>query len=88
MVTIHKVVWYDASGGANTGWRDISELKQITTAIAVSCGIIIHEDDDIIIICPHMLLEDGKPVQGDASLAIPKAWIISNEKMLGFPPGD
>lgn len=88
MVTIHKIVWRDASGGSNVGWRDISELKQITTATAVSCGIVIHEDDDMIILCPHMLLEDGKPVQGDAELAIPKAWIISNEKMLGFPPGD
>lgn len=70
------------------GWRDISELKKVTAAIAVSCGMIIHEDDDIIIICPHMLLEDGKATQGDAEIAIPKAWIISRENLLGLPPGD
>ncbi len=88
MVTLTKIVWHDASGGSNTGWRDINELKQITAAIAVSCGMVIHEDDELIIICPHMLLEDGKAVQGDAEIAIPKAWIISTEKLLALPPGD
>ena len=88
MITLHKIVWHDASGGSNTGLRDLSELKQITAAIAVSSGVIIHEDDDLIIICPHILLEDGQVVQGDAEIAIPKAWIISNEKLLAFPPGD
>ena len=70
------------------GWRDIDELKKVTAAIAVSCGMIIHEDDDIVIICPHMLLEDGKAIQGDAEIAIPKAWIISKENLLALPPGD
>lgn len=70
------------------GWRDIDELKKITAAIAVSCGMVIHEDDDIVIICPHMLLEDGKAIQGDAEIAIPKAWIISKENLLALPPGD
>lgn len=88
MITLHKIVWHDASGGSNTGWRDLSELKQITAAIAVSSGVIIHEDDDLIIICPHILVEDGQVAQGDAEIAIPKAWIISNEKLLAFPPGD
>jgi|9_EtaG_2_1085328.scaffolds.fasta_scaffold10643_4 hypothetical protein len=88
MITLHKVVWHDASGGSNAGWRDLSELKQITAAIAVSSGVIIHEDDDLLIICPHILLEDGQVVQGDAEIAIPKAWIISNEKLLAFPAGD
>jgi hypothetical protein len=35
-----------------------------------------------------MLIEDGKAIQGDAEIAIPKAWVISNEKLLAFPPGD
>ncbi len=88
MVTLTKIVWHDASGGSNVGWRDINELKQITAAIAVSCGMVIHEDDEVVIICPHMLLEDGKAIQGDAEIAIPKAWIISTEKLLALPPGD
>jgi len=88
VVTLTKIVWHDASGGSNMGWRDINELKQITAAVAVSCGMVIHEDDDIIIICPHMLLEDGKAIQGDAEIAIPKAWIISKENLLALPPGD
>tara|TARA_Y100000114_G_scaffold114624_1_gene108713 strand:- start:80 stop:346 length:267 start_codon:yes stop_codon:yes gene_type:complete len=88
VVTLTKILWHDASGGSNVGWRDINELKQITAAIAVSCGMVIHEDDEVVIICPHMLLEDGKAVQGDAEIAIPKAWIISTEKLLALPPGD
>ena len=88
MITLHKVVWHDASGGSNAGWRDVDELKKITAAIAVSSGVIINEDDELVIICPHVLLEDGKAVQGDAEIAIPKAWIISNEKLLALPPGD
>jgi hypothetical protein len=88
VVTLTKIVWHDASGGSNMGWRDIDELKKITAAIAVSCGMVIHEDDDIVIICPHMLLEDGKAIQGDAEIAIPKAWIISKENLLALPPGD
>ena len=88
IITLHKIVWHDASGGSNTGWRDIDELKKVTAAIAVSSGVIIHEDETIIIICPHILLEDGQVVQGDAEIAIPKAWIISNETLLAFPPGD
>jgi hypothetical protein len=88
VVTLTKIVWHDASGGSNMGWRDIDELKKVTAAIAVSCGMVIHEDDDIVIICPHMLLEDGKAIQGDAEIAIPKAWIISKENLLALPPGD
>ena len=87
-ITVHKIVWHDASGGSNTGWRDISELKQMTAAIAMSSGVIIHEDDDIIIICPHILLEDGQIVQGDAEIVIPKAWIISKEPAYFYPIGD
>jgi hypothetical protein len=88
VVTLTKILWHDASGGSNMGWRDIDELKKVTAALALSCGMIIHEDDDTIIICPHMLLEDGKPVQGDAEIVIPKTWIISKENLLGLPPGD
>ena len=88
MVTLHKIIWQDASGGSNVGWRDIDELKQKTTAKAISCGVIVHEDDTTVIICPHVLVENNEPVQGDAELAIPQSWIISKEALLPFPPGD
>jgi hypothetical protein len=28
MVKIYRVVWEDAQGGANVGWRELSELTQ------------------------------------------------------------
>ena len=70
------------------GWRSLAELKEQKTATVVSCGAIIHEDNEKIIICPHMIFEDNEISEGDAELAIPKSWIISNMKMATFPSGD
>ena len=88
MVTLHRVIWRDAAGGSNMGWRSIIALKEIETATVISCGAIIYEDDEKIIICPHMIVEDDEISEGDAEIAIPKAWIISRENLLGMPPGD
>ncbi len=88
MVTIHRVVWRDAVGGSNTGWRSLSELKDQSVATVISCGVIIHEDEEKIIICPHVIVEDDRVIEGDAEIAIPKDWIISSMKMATFPPGD
>ena len=88
MVTIHRVVWRDAVGGSNTGWRPLSELMEQGVATVISCGAIIHEDEEKIIICPHIIVEDEKIIEGDAEITIPKDWIISNMKMATFPPGD
>ena len=88
MVTLSKVVWRDAAGGSNMGWRSIIALKEIETATVISCGAIIYEDDEKIIICPHMIIENNEISEGDAEIAIPKAWIISRENLLGLPPGD
>jgi len=88
MVTIHRVVWRDAVGGSNTGWRPLSELMEQDVATVISCGAIIHEDEEKIIICPHIIVEDEKIIEGDAEITIPKDWIISNMKMATFPPGD
>jgi hypothetical protein len=35
-----------------------------------------------------MIVEAGEILEGDAEIAIPKAWIISRENLLGLPPGD
>lgn len=88
MVTIHRVVWRDAVGGSNTGWRSLEDLKEQKTATVISCGALIYEDDEKIVICPHMIVEGEDIIEGDAELAIPKGWIVSNMKMATFPPGD
>ena len=70
------------------GWRSLAELKEQKTATVVSCGAIIYEDNEKVVICPHMILDDNEISEGDAELAIPKSWIISSMKLATFPPGD
>jgi hypothetical protein len=81
MVKIYKVVWKDAQGGANVGWRELSELTQAKVATAVSCGALLVNDEEKIIICPHMLVEDGEIIEGDAEIVIPKQWVISIDEL-------
>jgi len=63
------------------GWRELSELTQAKVATAVSCGAVLVNDEDKIIICPHMLVEDGKITEGDAEIVIPKQWVTSMEEL-------
>ena len=78
MVTFYKVVWLDASGGGNIGWRPLEELITTKPARVVSCGIKIHEDDLTVTICPHVILNSNNEVeQGDAEIVIPKQWLLS-----------
>ena len=70
------------------GWRPLLALKEQETAKVISCGYIMYEDSEIIIICPHMIIENDEISEGDAEIAIPKAWIVSNLKMTVFPEGD
>lgn len=77
MVKICKVVWKDAQGGANVGWRSLDELTESKVATAVSIGVILVDDDEKIIVCPHLLVEDDVIDQGDAEIVIPKQWVMS-----------
>ena len=81
MVDIYCVVWKDAQGGANVGWRDINELKSLEPATAVSVGTILHRDESKLIICPHVLFDEGQITEGDAELVIPTAWVNSITKI-------
>jgi len=63
------------------GWRELDELTQAKIATAVSCGVVLVNDEDKIIICPHMLVEDGNITEGDAELVIPKQWVVSMEEL-------
>jgi len=63
------------------GWRELSELTQAKVATAVSCGAVLVNDEDKIIICPHMLVEDGKITEGDAEIVIPKQWVLTMEEL-------
>ena len=63
------------------GWRELSELTQAKVATAVSCGAILVNDEEKVIICPHMLVEDGNITEGDAEIVIPKQWVISIDEL-------
>jgi len=63
------------------GWRELSELTQAKVATAVSCGAVLVNDEDKIIICPHMLVEEGKITEGDAEIVIPKQWVLTMEEL-------
>ena len=81
MVKLYKVVWKDAQVGSNLGWRELSELVQGKVAIAVSCGAVLVDDEEKVIICPHLLVDDGKITEGDAEIVIPKQWVVSMEEL-------
>ena len=89
MITLYRVVWEDAHGGSNMGWRPLSDLMDRDVVTVISCGAILHEDDEKIIICPHMIVsDDGEIEEGDAEISIPKSWVRSIMKLATFPPGD
>ena len=50
MVDLYCVVWKDAQGGSNVGWRGVEELTNIEVATAVSCGAILLNDEEKLII--------------------------------------
>lgn len=81
MVALYCVVWKDAQGGANAGWREVEELVQAEVATAVSCGAILVNDEEKLIICPHLIIDNSTVIQGDAELVIPKQWVISLTKV-------
>jgi len=48
----------------------------------MSCGVILHQDEQRILICPHVLLNDkGLVEEGDAELAIPMDWVTSIQEL-------
>jgi hypothetical protein len=74
---IYLIKWQDATGGSNMGWRDLKELKDLRTATVISCGTILEETEDYIIICPHFILGEEKEItEGDAEIVIPRSWVI------------
>jgi|TARA_R110000803_G_C11859005_1_gene306897 hypothetical protein len=85
-VNIYKVIWFDAAGGGNIGWRPLDDLVKTKPAQVISCGIKLHEDAISITICPHIILdEDNKIEQGDAEIVIPKQWVLECQIIHSHP---
>ena len=85
MAALYCVVWKDAHGGANTGWRELEELVQAKVATAVSCGAILVNDQEKLIVCPHLIIENSTIIQGDAEIVIPQQWVLSVTKLGEIP---
>jgi len=74
--------WRDACGGGRIGWRSVEEMRDTKEATVLSCGVILHQDEQRILICPHVLLNDkGLVEEGDAELAIPMDWVTSIQEL-------
>ena len=56
----------------------LEDLKQIREATVLSCGAVIHIDDERLIVCPHIIPDEyGNVSEGDAEIAIPMGWVMS-----------
>jgi hypothetical protein len=64
------IEWLDATGGTRAGWKPVADMKRDLPHKCRSVGWIIHEDDDRVVIVPHMT-GDG---DGDGELTIPRDW--------------
>jgi hypothetical protein len=54
----------------------------------MSMGVILHQDERRILLCPHVLLDEkGEVEEGDAEIAIPMDWVISVEEWKNNEPG-
>lgn len=85
---IFLVRWKDACGGSRSGWRSVEEMKETKEASVMSMGVILHQDERRILLCPHVLLDEkGEVEEGDAEIAIPMDWVISVEEWKNNEPG-
>ena len=64
-----EVIWYDATG--HSGWKTLDEAKELKLTKVISHGILLHTDDDKVIIA------GSKSDDGDYSSidVIPATWV-------------
>ena len=71
---IVRVDWTDATGGVRGGWRSLVDIRKAAQAApAVSYGALLHEDEKLVIICPHFV--GDRLDEGDGEVTIPKEWV-------------
>lgn len=68
------ILWRDAFGGSNIGWRPINDIARSETVVASTVGFLLKEDKDRLVVCPHMTGADD--CDGDGEIAIPASWVI------------
>lgn len=76
-MTEHQLVfvkWHDAKGVSDT-WQFLKDAAEPAPAVMESVGWVIQENDDVIVIAPHMSTdEDSSQYCGE--MQIPKVAIL------------
>lgn len=70
------VVWAD-SHGCHDRWTDFSDLEHSNLPVCYSVGMVMQENDDIIVLVPHWYLEPDPNGMGE--MCIPKRAIVSTQ---------
>ena len=76
------VEWTDATGGLRTGWRPVASMADTTTP-ARSVGWLVHEDDDVIVVCPHQVGHDYG--EGDGEIRLDRRWLVRVVDLVEVP---
>ena len=81
-----RVDWLDAHGGVRGGWRDVSTVAKRKPAVSVSFGVLLRQDNEYVVICPHFAGDDNgidmeKDVSADGEMAIPMKWVKKITKL-------
>jgi hypothetical protein len=69
------VVWLDACGGSKDGWHSMRSILRQKPYEARSVGYLVREEEDYIVVCPHLVGIGERDIDGDGELAIPRSWI-------------
>lgn len=75
MMQIVIVKWLDAFG-CSSSWRERDDIEKATPSICESVGWLIKDEDDYIVLVPHVANETlGSTWQGCGDMTIPRAAI-------------
>lgn len=79
---IVRIDWLDAHGGVIAGWKDISTVVKSKPVLAISIGILLKENKDKVIVCPHfvgspheLMISEDAETAADGALSIPRSWV-------------
>lgn len=68
------VEWLD-SRGVHQAWTDIEDIEGMKFCFNLSVGFMVYQDEDRIVLCPHIADAEEKDREGCGSMAIPR-WTV------------
>ena len=73
---IVRVAWLD-SRGVHEEWTPIEEIKKTESCFNLSVGFLVYQDEDRIVLCPHIADAEEAEKEGCGSMTIPRGCIQS-----------